>query len=82
MRKVRERLGAELFFVIFRRNVASVELIGTVPPQNIFTIRDTSLFHLVHDAFAFMLWARQRRIDCVHVAFLPADALLECCAIQ
>jgi ADP-heptose:LPS heptosyltransferase len=65
LRKARERLGAELFFVIFRRNVASVELIGTVPPGNIFTIRDTSLFHLVVDAFAFMLWTRRQRIDCV-----------------
>jgi len=65
MRKARERLGAELFFVIFRRNVASIELVGSVPPGNIFTIRDTSLFHLVRDTAAFMLWARRKRIDCV-----------------
>ena len=65
LRKARERLGAELFFVIFRRNVASVELIGTIPPGNIFTIRDTSLFVLVSDTVAFLLWARRRQIDCV-----------------
>jgi ADP-heptose:LPS heptosyltransferase len=65
LRKAREQTGAELFFVIFKRNVASVELIGTVPSENIFTIRDTSLVHLVTDAFAFMLWTRRRRIDCV-----------------
>src|SRR5690242_16814364 len=64
LRKARERLGAELYFVIFQRNVASIELVGSVPPGNIFTIRDTSLFHLVIDAFAFMLWTRRRRIDC------------------
>jgi ADP-heptose:LPS heptosyltransferase len=65
LRKAREQIGAELFFVIFKRNMASVELIGTVPSGNIFTIRDTSLFHLVYDAFAFMLWTRRKRIDCV-----------------
>jgi ADP-heptose:LPS heptosyltransferase len=65
LRKAREQIGAELYFVIFRRNVASVELIGTVPSGNIFTIRDTSLLHLVVDAFAFMLWTRRQRIDCV-----------------
>jgi ADP-heptose:LPS heptosyltransferase len=65
MRKARDRLGAELFFVIFRRNVASIELVGSIPPGNIFTIRDTSLFHLIYDAVGFMLWARRRRIDCV-----------------
>jgi hypothetical protein len=65
LRKAREQIGAELYFVIFRRNVASVELIGTVPSGNIFTIRDTSLLHLVVEAFAFMLWTRRQRIDCV-----------------
>ena len=44
MRKAREALSAELFFVIFARNVGSLELLGTFPPENIFTISDRSIF--------------------------------------
>ena len=65
MRKARDRLGAELFFVIFRRNVGSLDLIGTIPPANIFTIRDTSLFHLAWDSLAFLIWTRRKGIDTV-----------------
>src|SRR5579863_8450271 len=42
MRKAREALSAELFFVIFARNVGSLELLGTFAPANIFTISDAS----------------------------------------
>ena len=38
MRKARDALSAELFFVIFARNVGSLELLGTFPPANVFTI--------------------------------------------
>jgi ADP-heptose:LPS heptosyltransferase len=65
MRKAREQLGAELFFVIFRRNVGSIELTGAIPPHNIFTIRDTSLFALACDTLSFLVWTRQKGIDCV-----------------
>ncbi len=63
MRKARERLGAELFFVIFRRNVGSLDLVGTIAPANIFTIRDTSIIHLAWDTLAFLIWTRRKRID-------------------
>jgi ADP-heptose:LPS heptosyltransferase len=65
MRKARDRLGAELFFVIFRRNVGSLDLVGTISPANIFTIRDTSLFHLAWDSLAFLIWTRRKGIDTV-----------------
>jgi ADP-heptose:LPS heptosyltransferase len=65
MRKAREQIGAELFFVIFKRNAGSIELIGAIPSDNIFTIRDTSIFSLACDAAAFLLWTRRKRIDCV-----------------
>jgi ADP-heptose:LPS heptosyltransferase len=65
MRKARDRLGAELFFVIFRRNVGSLDLVGTISPANIFTIRDTSLFHLAWDSLAFLVWTRRKGIDTV-----------------
>jgi ADP-heptose:LPS heptosyltransferase len=63
MRKIRTRLNAELFFVIFKRNAASLELMGTVPRENIFAIRDTSLWALAWDSLRFLAWARKCAID-------------------
>ena len=65
MRKAREQLGAELFFLIFKRNVAALDLLGMFPPANVFTIRDTSIFHLAWDVLSFLFWAWRRRIDTV-----------------
>lgn len=65
MRKAREKLGADLFFVIFRRNVGSIELLGDFPAENICTIRDTSLVHLAIDTLKFLMWTRAKDIDTV-----------------
>ena len=65
MRKAREQLSAELFFVIFTRNVGSLDLLGTFPAANIFTISDSSIFSLARDALAFLRWTRRKRIDTV-----------------
>jgi len=63
MRKARER--AELFFVIFARNAGSLDLTGEFAPANVFTIRDTSLFHLAYDTLAFLAWTRRNDIDTI-----------------
>ena len=65
MRRARDKLGAELYFVIFARNVGSLDLTGDFPPANVFTIRDTSLFHLAWDTLAFLVWTRRNAIDTV-----------------
>ncbi len=65
LRKARERLDAELFFVIFKKNRPSLELIGTIPGPNIFTLREDNLLHLVTDTLRFLRWSRSRRIDTV-----------------
>lgn len=65
MRKAQSVLGAELFFVIFKRNAASLDLIGTVPRQNVRTIREDSLVALVVDTVGFLIWARRNQIDTV-----------------
>ena len=65
MRKAREGFSAELFFVIFARNVGSLQLLGTFPPGNIFTISDRSIFALARDALAFLRWTRRKEIDTV-----------------
>jgi ADP-heptose:LPS heptosyltransferase len=65
MRKARSRLGADIYFVIFARNVGSLHLLGLVPRENIFVIRDTSLLHLAIDSLAFLRWTRMRGIDTI-----------------
>jgi ADP-heptose:LPS heptosyltransferase len=65
MRKARETLSAELFFVIFARNVGSLELLGTFPPSNIFTISDASMFAIARDALRFLWWTRRNKIETV-----------------
>jgi ADP-heptose:LPS heptosyltransferase len=65
MRKARQRTAAELFFVVFARNVGSVELLGSFPAANIFTISDASLFALARDTFHFLRWSRRMKIDTV-----------------
>ena len=65
LRKVKNRLDAELYFVIFQKNRASLDLIGTVTPDNTFTIRETGLVVLIQDTIRFLYWARRQQIDTV-----------------
>jgi ADP-heptose:LPS heptosyltransferase len=65
MRKARAQLSAELYFVIFKRNVGSLQLVGTISPDNIFTISDVSIFSLARDTLTFLLWTRRKGIDTV-----------------
>src|SRR6516162_2021655 len=65
MRKARAHFPATLYFVIFARNVGSLELLGTVPRDSIFTISDRSLFALARDTLALLQWTRRKKIDTV-----------------
>ena len=64
MRNAQAR-GAELFFLIFKSNRASLTLLNTVKPENIFTIDSSSLSGLIKDTLKFLLLARKHRIDTV-----------------
>ena len=64
MRNAQAR-GAELFFLIFKSNRASLTLLNTVKPENIFTIDSSSLGGLIKDTVKFLLVARKRQIDTV-----------------
>jgi ADP-heptose:LPS heptosyltransferase len=64
MRLVKERYNAELFFLIFKKNKPSLELLETVPESNIFTI-EPSLSSLLTDTLNFLKWARKKKIDTV-----------------
>ena len=64
MRNAQAR-GAELFFLIFKSNRASLTLLNTVKPENIFTIDSSSLGNLIKDTLKFLMLARKHRIDTV-----------------
>ena len=63
MRALRRATGAELYFVIFERNRDSLDLLSTVAPENVFTIRGDRFGHLAIDTLRFVRWARRRGID-------------------
>jgi len=64
MRNAQAR-GAEIFFLIFKSNRASLTLLNTVKPENIFTIDSSSLGGLIKDTLRFLIIARHHRIDTV-----------------
>jgi ADP-heptose:LPS heptosyltransferase len=65
MRKARDIFKAEIFFVIFTKNRASLRLLATVPEENIFTIREKNLFTIAIDVWRFRGWCRRQGIDTV-----------------
>jgi ADP-heptose:LPS heptosyltransferase len=65
LEKTKRELGAEIFFLIFERNVDCLRLLPTVPEGNIVTIRETSLFALALDTLRFLRWVRKAKIDTV-----------------
>jgi len=65
MRKLQRAVDANLHFVIFKSNAVSLRLLGTVPEENVFTLRADGLFSLAVDTLRFFLWTRRRRIDTV-----------------
>lgn len=64
MRNAQAR-GAEIFFLIFKSNRASLTLLNTVKSENIFTIDSSSLSGLIKDTLRFLVVARKHRIDTV-----------------
>lgn len=65
MRKMQRTGNAELYFVIFKSNAASLRLLNTVPESNVFTIREDNFLNLTIDSLLFLFWVRRRRIDTV-----------------
>ena len=65
LEKARDKLGAEIFFLIFERNADSLRLLGTIPESNIVTIRETGVMPLALDSLRFLRWARKAKIDTV-----------------
>ena len=51
MRKLRRETGANLHFAIFKKNKPSLQLLNTVPDENIYTIRENNMLFFVLDTF-------------------------------
>lgn len=65
MRKMQKATNAELYFVIFKSNAASLRLLNTVAENNVFTIREDNFLNLAIDSLRFLFWVRRRGIDTV-----------------
>ena len=65
MRKLQRETGANIHFAIFKKNKPSLDLLKTVPAENIYTIREDSMLFFVLDTFKLFLWTRKRKIDAV-----------------
>ena len=65
MRKLRDRLGCELSFAIFRKNRPSLDILANIPADNIFTLREHALLPLLADTLRFLAWTRRQGIDTV-----------------
>jgi len=78
MRKLKEKISGELYFVIFSKNKISLQLLNTVKEENIFTLDESGLIPLILSAFKFMFWCRKNKIDsCIDLElFSRVTALL------
>jgi ADP-heptose:LPS heptosyltransferase len=65
MRKIQRTSGASLHFVIFAKNRSSLDLLSTVPRENVFVLRENGFFVLLADTLKFLVWTRKRKIDTV-----------------
>lgn len=57
--------NCELHFVIFKNNAVSLNILKTIPPENIYTLCPDNLLTLGVDTLKFLLWCRQKGIDTV-----------------
>jgi len=65
MRKLRKEGDANLFFIIFKKNYKSLEILKTIDEENVFKMNADNFFSLIKDVFRFMAWARRKKISTV-----------------
>ena len=61
----KEYPSAELFFLIFEKNRASVDLLNMIPRENVLVIREKSLVHFLADVLKVIARMHKEKIDCV-----------------
>lgn len=65
MRKLRREANAELFFVIFKDNSRSLEILDTIPQTNIFKMNADGLGAMFLSVISFIHWCRKKKITCI-----------------
>lgn len=65
MRKVRNELSAELYFLIFKKNKPSLDILKTVSTENIFTIREDNLGIFIWDVLRYFVWCYKCKFSAV-----------------
>ncbi len=65
MRKLQKEINANVHFAIFKKNKPSLDLLKTVPEENIYTIRENNMAAFIFDTVKFVFWTRTRKIDAV-----------------
>lgn len=65
MQRAKNKYGADILFVIFKRNKPSLDFLKSVEEKNIFTIADTSLFSIIKDSIRLFFWCEKNKIDAV-----------------
>ena len=65
MRKLKRESSAELYFVIFKKNYKSLEILNTIPAENIFKMNAGNFISLLVDVFRFLGWCRKKKISTV-----------------
>ncbi|MGV8056764.1 MAG: glycosyltransferase family 9 protein [Smithellaceae bacterium] len=65
MRKLQKEVNANVHFAIFKKNKPSLDLLKTVPQNNIYTIREDNMVAFVFDTLKLFIWTRKRKIDAV-----------------
>ncbi|NII24327.1 glycosyltransferase family 9 protein [Pseudoflavitalea sp. X16] len=65
MRKLQQEGEAELYFVIFKNNVKSLNILNTIPAGNIFTMDPGNFYTLLKDIIRFIAWCRAKKITTV-----------------
>lgn len=63
MRKAANHFQAQLYFLIFKKNKPSLDILKTVPEENIFTLREDSLFTLFWDVLRYLVWCRKHKFS-------------------
>lgn len=63
MRKLKANIDGELYFVIFSKNKVSLDLLGTVKSENVYTLDESNMVSLIVSAFKFIFWCREKKID-------------------
>ena len=64
MRKLQSS-GGELYFAIFAKNYKSLEILKTVPEENVFRMNAKNFGTLFIDIFRFLAWCRRKKISTV-----------------